>query len=335
MQMKKILVTVVSDQTIPNVLFIKEKYTDASTFLFITTVEMEQKGKTDATIKACQLNIDKTQRILVNGTKPAEVIKELRNWIDLQHAEQKFLVNLTGGTKMMTLAIHSLFSNFSSDFYYLPIGKNTIVQVLEHFEEKETPISYRLGLYEYLKANNLQYSVKEGMIFTASQCNEIFNAWAKSDFQSRDFPLKLAESFTGFDMQVENAPGEWFEEYVYFMVRGKYTLNQNRISSSVMIFTDDNSPHHDNEFDLMWVHENEIYVAECKVTLGNKPRQKLDTVMYKLGAINKSFGLKTHSLIYTMANLRTPTGNFSANLLRRLRILNINSLADKTTFIKY
>jgi hypothetical protein len=329
--MKTILVTIVSDQTIPNVLFIKEKQREASLFLFITTAEMEQKGKTNAIIKACHLGLNKTQRILVNGTKPAEVIKELRKWIDFHHADQQFLVNLTGGTKMMALAIHSLFSNFSSGFYYLPIGKNTIVQVLEQFEEKETPLRYRLSLYEYLKANSLQFSIKEGMVYSSSQCNEIFKTWEKHDFRSIDFPLKLAESFSGFDLQVENAAGEWFEEYIYFLVKEKYKLTQNRISSSVMIFTDAESPQHDNEFDLMWVHENELYVAECKVTLGKAPVIAVLKPLYKLSALSKNFGLKTNSYLLTLSKIKPLT----ENLKRKLKILNISDIIDYSFFKKY
>lgn len=328
MQMKKILVTVVSDQTIPNVLFIKEMQHNADGFLFISTVEMEQKGKTDSIIKACHLGLKKVQRILVNGTKPAEVIKELRSWVDFHHADHQFMVNLTGGTKMMTLAIHNLFINFPSEFYYLPIGKNTIVQVLDHFEEKETPLSYRLSLYEYLKANNLQFTTKEGMVYSSTQCIEIYKAWEKYDFQTSEFPLELAESFAGFTLQYENAPGEWFEEYNYYLVKEKYALTLNRISSSVMIFTDAQSPLHDNEFDLMWVLDNELFVAECKVTLGKVPVIAVLKPLYKLSALSKNFGLKTNPYLHTLSKIKPLT----ENLKRKLKILNISDIKDYKYF---
>lgn len=330
--MKSVLITIVSEQTIPNVLFIKEMQKKAEHFLFVTTETMEARRKTDAIITACHISKKKTNRLLLSETKPSEMAKELREWIDFQYADNLFLVNLTGGTKMMSLAIYSLFKQYNSEYYYLPIGKNKIIRVLDNFEEVEMPLLCRLSLHEYLKANGLQYSVKTGLVYTQEQCLQLFEAWQKHDFLSTAFPLNLAIKLTGLDLHWENAPGEWFEEFIYYEARDKFHLTVSQIGSSVMIYTDAESPFHDNEFDVMWVHQNELFVAECKVTLGNKPRTKLDQVIYKLGAINKSYGLKTNSFIYTLAQIRKTNGEFSSELERRLKILNINDLIDKTHF---
>lgn len=328
MFMKNILITIVSEQTIPNVLFIKEMQHKVDRFLFISTPTMETRGKTNAIITACHLSHKKTKRIVVSETKPSQMSKQLREWIDFQYAENHFLVNLTGGTKMMALAIHSLFKSYSTDFYYLPIGKNSIIQVLDNFEEVEMALVFRLSLHEYLKANGLQYSVKTGMMYTREQCNQLFFEWKKNNFQLASFPLQLANKITGLELHWENAPGEWFEEFIFYEIREKYSLTNTQISASVMIFTDANSPLHDNEFDVMWVHENELFVAECKVALGKVPGIAVLKPLYKLSALSKNFGLKTNSYLHTLSKAKP----LSDNLKRKLKILNISDIIDYEYF---
>ncbi len=50
--MKQLLVTLISDQAIPNVLFVSEMKTIADHYLFLTTEYMEQKGKSEAILNA-------------------------------------------------------------------------------------------------------------------------------------------------------------------------------------------------------------------------------------------------------------------------------------------
>jgi len=332
--MKSAIISIVSEQTIPNVLFIKEKQQLVEFFLFITTPGMESNTKTDAIIRACHLPVSKTSRIIVDETKPAEMSQLIKEWIDFKFSTFHLFVNLTGGTKLMTLAIHSLLKEYNASFWYLPIGLNTISEVRDDFTETLTAIKHQLSLHEYLKANGLQYSVKVGMVYTPESCSIIFNEWRKHHFVLEHFPLQLADKLTGLALEPQNAPGEWFEEYVFFNLRNILHLSKGKIAASVMIFSDEQSPLHDNEYDVMWVHDNTLHVAECKVSLGSKPRAKLDNVMYKLGAINKLFGLKTYSHIFTLANLRKMEGSLSPDLTRRLKILNINELNDKSTILQ-
>ncbi len=326
--MKSAIISIVSEQTIPNVLFIKEKQQLVEFFLFITTPGMESNAKTDAIIRACHLPVSKTSRIVVDETKPAEMSQLIKEWIDFKFSTFHLFVNLTGGTKLMTLAIHSLLKEYNASFWYLPIGLNTISEVRDDFTETLTAIKHQLSLHEYLKANGLQYSVKVGMVYTPESCSIIFNEWRKHHFVLEHFPLQLADKLTGLALEPQNAPGEWFEEFMYYHIKERYQLTKDKISISVMIYTEFDSPFNDNEFDLMWVKNNELFVSECKVLLGKTPSVSILNPLYKLSALSNNFGLKTNSSLLTLSKIKP----FSTSLKRKLKILNISYIIDYEYF---
>lgn len=326
--MKSAIISIVSEQTIPNVLFIKEKQQLVEFFLFITTPGMERNAKTDAIIRACHLPVAKTSRIVVDETKPAEMSQLIKAWIDFKFSTFHLFVNLTGGTKLMTLAIHSLLKEYNASFWYLPIGLNTISEVRDDFTETLTAIKHQLSLHEYLKANGLQYSVKVGMVYTPESCSIIFHEWRKHHFVLEHFPLQLADKLTGLALEPQNAPGEWFEEFMYYHIKERYQLTKDKISISVMIYTEFDSPFNDNEFDLMWVKNNELFVSECKVLLGKTPSVSILNPLYKLSALSNNFGLKTNSSLLTLSKIKP----FSTSLKRKLKILNISYIIDYEYF---
>jgi hypothetical protein len=89
--MKKILVSLVSEQTIPNVLGVH--YYKPDELLFITTEDMENKNKVSSILKTLnKLGITENEAKLKNYQEESERRKELSNWIVKNYNDLKNLL---------------------------------------------------------------------------------------------------------------------------------------------------------------------------------------------------------------------------------------------------
>ena len=250
----------------------------------------------------------------------------------IRSEETLFIVNLTGGNKTTSLVIHNLFSKEQSSFYYIPIGTNVIIQLNENFEETILPLKHRLDLHTYLKANGLYYNSPESLTFTKAQTFQLFQTYKDVGFKKELFPYKTVTNLLGFELPKENAPGTWFEEYIFYRSCDELKLNDSSVAYSVYIFSESEQPTNEMEFDLIFVLENELYVAECKVSLGKTPRKTALSTMHKLNALTSNFGLTTHLFLITLADMRLFNGRFSLDTIKKCKTLKINNLADLPQF---
>jgi hypothetical protein len=230
------------------------------------------------------------------------------------------------------MAVYEYFRSQNAQFYYLPIGKNLIQVIDKNYLQKNIPVTVRLSLHEYLKANGLSYTIKEQFAFTKHQASELFESYKKSNFVFESFPVDRAQKMSKLNEKPENIRGTWFEEFVYYSINEQMQLDGSAIAESVMIYQDKKVPYNDNEFDVMFVLNNDLFVVECKVHLSGNQKAKLDVALQKLGAISKNFGLRTSSWIFTLTNLRYPGGNFNPRLLRKCEVLNVEPPVDMQFF---
>ncbi len=145
--MKTILVSIISEQAIPNVLIIKEMKGKYDELLFITTDFVESKGMDCWIENACELEEHSVKRIKVIEDNLTDILEKLTG-LDKQNT--RYLVNISGGTKVMTIGVYSFFACNQNQIIYVPIGKNKFNQIYP--SALETAIHYRLNLSEYLTA---------------------------------------------------------------------------------------------------------------------------------------------------------------------------------------
>lgn len=153
--MKTCLVSLISDQTIPNILVTSEIMPDH--LLLISTESMEKKNKSDA-ILTCMyiLGIDykeRNDRIIVPENSIPDFYEKVMEWIKTKRKEFKFIVNLTGGTKLMSLAAYETFNSYGAEMVYMPIPENKYFPV--HRPNEIVPIPKRLSVEAYLAAYNV------------------------------------------------------------------------------------------------------------------------------------------------------------------------------------
>lgn len=327
------LISIISDQTIPNLLLIKELQDMFESHLFITTDYVEQKGIDTWIAKAAGIEQNSIKRIKVVEDDLNDIRQSLERDIDQNN---NYIVNMSGGTKVMAIGIYEFFAKENNKIIYVPIGKNTYREIFPNPSQSETKINYRISLAEYLNAYGLSYEPKTKLLKTKEFTDEFFN-----DFKKKNFNFNR-ESRIIESQQLESTvdrvyfSGAWFEEYCYYRIKKDFCLGENSIGLTVELKREANSQTHDNEYDVMFVYENQLYVVECKASVGGNKMGKdnLEKFMYKLAAITRDFGLKTNSAIFTLTNISKRLSNKLEWLEKRRKILGIKAVADAVFFLK-
>ena len=153
--MKTCLVSLISDQTIPNILVAGHYVPDF--LLFITTPSMEKKGKCSAILDVLkQRGHDYThafKKIVVAEDSVDKIQSDVSVWLDSEGRQFRFIVNLTGGNKLMSIAAFDLFSGYDSVMGYVPIPRNEFLIPFPKKQPKEpVGLHERLTVREYLNA---------------------------------------------------------------------------------------------------------------------------------------------------------------------------------------
>jgi len=149
------LVSLVSDQTIPNILAALQFKPDS--FLFISTAVMERKGKSRAILQTLALRgldcADSVEIITIDENSIIDIQTQVAKSLEKFDEETNFIVNLTCGTKIMAIAAYDLFSDFGSTMIYMPIPKNEYLIPFPKRRPRESlAIPHRLTVSEYLTA---------------------------------------------------------------------------------------------------------------------------------------------------------------------------------------
>lgn len=321
--MSKTIVSILSDHLLPNFLFLKEMEGQYSDLLFVSTPQMEMQEKAMHLEVALGRKEGSVRRIVVANDNYKEILDALR-------AEQlsdsvEYVVNITGGTKTMSLAVHEYFCQFNASFVYVPIGKNSYY---DFSTDQIHSLDYRVSLNEYFTLYGLAYDYDNGLICGAQKPFNLFNEQKMSNFYLTE-ELRYAHKAPRPELR-RYLGGEWFEEYVYLRIKRDFKLRDEDIAKSVKICRL-SSTSNDNELDVVFVKDNALYVIECKVSMtgyGKEPKSVVDEYLYKLAAISKDFGLRVNSYIFTLHQMWRFAKATQENMSKRMRILGIRDIID-------
>jgi len=155
--MAHVHVCLVSDQTIPNILGIYHFQPDR--LLFITTNAMEKKRKTQAIIDTLGLlghdYSDRYERVEVLEDSILDCHRKIESTMQ-RLGDVELSVNLTNGTKIMSIAAYEFFKDYGSKMIYIPINKNEYITPFpKKAHIRPETLSLRLSVREYLAAYGL------------------------------------------------------------------------------------------------------------------------------------------------------------------------------------
>ena len=255
--------------------------------LFISTAQMMDRGTGFRLEQTLNLPEQSVLRIKVSEENLNAVLMKLES---VQFSkEDRFIVNLTCGTKIMSLGCYAFFSKFDAEFYYIPIGKNTIENVLV---STVIPLRYRVNVKEYLSLYGLRIEETEnrandkGFQFE----REIFHRIKKEKQLQKGYIYGGVKLFRGYSEKI----------------------NDNEID---VIWTDANQ---------LFVGECKWSLWNPVTTAADY----LDQIMYKLAAISKDFGVQVNPYIFTKHKFTPKTFNEDRMqaIKKRLNILGIKGL---------
>lgn len=259
--MKTLLVSLVSDQTIPNVQLIKE-FPYISDYLFVTTIGMEKKGVRKWIVKTCGL--ENTREISVDEFS----FEDITNKLDEQNFElyDKIIVNITGGTKIMTLAAYEFFKQAGVQSIYYITGKDDeCLKLFPKSKIKKNVLQNKVTINEYLNAYGFEVKNAEKCSISFDQTERIFNSFCEMDiykefqeaykflFSKRGKSVKKDEYIIveellngiGYTPVVSNSlnkaevkylTGDWFEEYIGNRIKNELNLDDSQLLIGSEIF---------------------------------------------------------------------------------------------------
>jgi len=295
------VVSLVSEQTIPNVAFIKQMKSKANSFLFITTTEFE--NRVDWITKSAFLdpNTYEVKKLFVYPNGYSDILSQLHGQLN---QEEEYIVNITCGTKLMSLAVFEFFKNLPhASIFYLPISQNKYIQL--HPVHEEYQFKIHLSLQEYLTAYGLIYDQAERPAYASKHRPDAMMS------QIRDEKGRLPNNKGIIDNPSLSAEekkyltGGWFEWYAYDLIKQEFNLHDKFIACGVHLkrdISDRNSSIGEvvlNEMDVMFVKSNILYLIECKVV------QDISSILHgpvdRLTAISTYLSTGTKKYIFVLS----------------------------------
>jgi len=255
-----LLISLVSDQTLPNVQLIKEFKKKATDFFFISTKAMEQKGCRTWIEQAA--DISNSPFIKVEQFSFDNIIEQL----DLYDFSvfKRIIVNLTGGTKVMTLVANEYFKEMGAEIYYITgLLDYEYIKLYPGRKKQTLSLSSSITIEEYLKSYGFSYKISEisknslayTKILFEYYCNGLFNNFetalaflrGKRKDGVKASTLKEKPEVLNFlneikypideglltSTDVRYITGDWFEEYVGLRVKEELNLSEEELMIGV------------------------------------------------------------------------------------------------------
>ncbi|HIJ96595.1 MAG TPA: DUF1887 family protein [Desulfuromonadales bacterium] len=336
--MKHVHVCLVSEQTIPNILAIHEVKPDL--LVFISTARMEEKKTVAAILDCLRLNgLDYGtgyQVETVNQDSFDSCEQKLKK-IAAQFRGDAVSVNLTCGTKVMSLAAFSVFRGGAARLMYTPIPRNEFIEIDESPEtEPVQPLALRLDVRSYITAYGVRISnMQEAEVLKErARRGRDLSGWIVENYSEVE---NLLCAFA-YHLNKDNARNRAHIDFAMtYETRNdaerellrKFGMDENRIARrlnrlEVGFMTGDwlsdycyealsrlgvddcvtgveliDKNGNPNEFDVMFTKDNALYLVECK-SLKQKSDKDAD-ILYKIAALQDSFGLRVKGFLVSTA----------------------------------
>lgn len=320
----KYLVSIISEQTLPNYLLIKELEKEIEKYIFITTKEMEENKNSEKIYSTAGIQKNKRIKLLVEEDTLTDIIGTIS---DLEFDKNDtFYVNLTGGTKIMSIAVWNFFHRFNDTrYYYVPIGKNSYNEIFIDKPTQIHPFIYSLSCEEYLKIYGINFEEEE-FLFDREKAQILYERVKAKDFMQQNIPQVEVDDLefkNTYPKSKEQIITKWFEEYLYYKIKAELKLEENAIKKGIKLFNQTRTEQisqNDNEIDIFFIYKNNPFIVEAKFSLGNREINStyLYNHLYKVASVNKRFGLRARSTVMTLADFTTRGQGFKESLKKGL-----------------
>lgn len=308
------IISLVSDQPMPNLLFIRQMPV-ADRYVFLTTERMEREGKTDNLVRVCGIPPGKVDYLYSDHEHLPEI---LAAWEELEEEpDDEYHINLTGGTKMMALATFGFFTQSVPasrvHVYYLPLNAGLIRQTYP--ESLDQALEETVGVAEYLEVHGVKLISHEAWESWAEEATRVFRHISgqqpDQDIQNRLLESRTSPAELGLrSLSTEERnfySGKWLEIWLAAQVRDLLQIDASQILWDVKLNRSGTEINQTNEYDVIFVRDNRLYLAECKYFTGKGERRinKISKELFKMGAANNLMGLNARPFFAIVGDLDT------------------------------
>lgn len=264
--MKTLLISLVSDQTLPNVQLIKELKKEVTDYLFVSTEKMERMGCRRWIGKAASIDKDNFNlyHIVVKEFSFDDIAQKLDDF-DFSKFD-RLILNLTGGTKVLTIASHDYFKQLGAEVYYVTGYDNAFIKIFPGRFKQINHFSSKITIAEYLYAYGFTFKESKKSKIDELYTNQLYNKFMENEFSDffeellflrskRTSGIKsLAKTktiVTGFleyinyipmeagrlsSYEVKYLTGDWLEEYVGNKIKDELNLSDDEILVGVTLY---------------------------------------------------------------------------------------------------
>jgi hypothetical protein len=301
---KTVLISLVSEQTLPNVLFIKQFGASASTLCFLNTERFQTEGRSTWIRQAAKAQSKAFFEIPLDPEDPIQCLEALDE-VDWTIYDD-FIINLTGGTKMMALAVHSFFSarfEEKTSIYYIPIYQNQCVEIFP--ESKKIELTAQVNVMEYLESYGIQV-LQQNNYHRDKRASELAGfIFQKLVLEENPYTLEkiqhAAEITDHFERKIYQ--GEWLEIWLANQIHRVLQIPTSQILQGIRMNKPGMPDTANSEFDVLFQWKNRLYVGECKFYNGGKFKMSGSTGtsrdIFKLGNLKNNLGLHAVPFIVT------------------------------------
>ena len=355
---KNVLISLVSDQTIPNVELIKELNGEIDKYIFVHSTQT--KPQLEWIIKATK--IEQHDTILVDAFNLNDIEDKLSKY---EFEDDNYYLNITGGTKLMIIAFQDFFKNLGAKIFYVTGHDLNYVKVFPAIGQRNFKLESKISLEEYLYSYGFEYKASSTHQ-DFDQSKRLLDFFLDTDttipvhlfeqfrlHRSKNFNISENPEVCEFLERIGLKPnnqnklnkyenkylsGEWFEEFVFYKIKEELNLSDKEIGTGYNL-TKQNTP---NEIDVIFIYKNKLYIIECKTSIFDnrmvsqektKKVNLLPEIIYKSDALRNTFGLFANTSIFTLEEIKnidgTPIKNFEIHFNRAgLSRINIVSKRD-------
>jgi Domain of unknown function (DUF1887) len=328
------LISLVSDQTIPNVLFIKQFHADR--YVFLETDHTRDKKLTEAIIKAVQRPeiSNLSDNVLVDAENFNQCLLDLEQ---LQIPEGVVVLHITGGTKIMALAVVSYFADHFDGRYsiYYKGLKDDFAKKIFPTDGVSIPLSLNLlTIQEYIFAYGLEFKMpSDRNIAKENESKQMLSHFRKREnleqFKSKGHVI--------YDHVKNKFNGEWLEIALALEIQEFLKLDYRHIIYGAKM----GNPGEDGiEIDIAFLYKKNLYIIECKYfpDKSNNIKSKIKPDWYKLAGLRLRFGLSAKSF-FVIANTIPPVNQKDFDETKKVNnieeVFDISMVLDKQKFTNF
>ena len=177
MERKTILINLIGEQPVPNLLVIKHMQPSENILLYSDT--------TEKTAKRLERLVQVKKKI---KTDPYDIDKIVSETISFLESDNKLVFNITGGTKIMSVALFKIALEKKADFVYLQSEGNQSLLLKYTFQDMNIVVSkeYLPELIDndtYLKAHINDYYIDNSITGGSDFENSVANALKENNFE--------------------------------------------------------------------------------------------------------------------------------------------------------